>query len=123
LDTHDTIITLLEFLITFVTAFAASSGFWVYMEKKRASKDISKRLLIGLAHDRIIYLSMKCITRGEISKDEYENLNMFLYQPFLELGGNGAAKRLMAEVDKLKIIDINFEYLKGVYNDSNQQGV
>jgi len=48
---------------------------------------------------------------------------MFLYKPFLELGGNGAAKRLMAEVDKLKIIDINFEYLKGVYNDSNQQGV
>ena len=60
-------------------------------------------VLIGLAHDRIIYLGMNFIKRGYITKDEYENLHDYLYVPYKEMGGNGSAERVMDEVKKLEI--------------------
>lgn len=60
-------------------------------------------MLIGLAHDRIIYLGMVYIERGYITQDEYENLYEYLYKPYKKLGGNGSAKRIMTEVDQLAI--------------------
>lgn len=60
-------------------------------------------MLIGLAHDRIIYLGMAYIERGYITQDEYENLYEYLYKPYEKLGGNGSAKRIMTEVDQLAI--------------------
>lgn len=49
------------------------------------------QLLVGLAHDRIVYLGMKYIERGYITRDEYENLNDYLYVPYAAAGGNGSA--------------------------------
>jgi hypothetical protein len=104
----------IELLITFLTSMIASSGFWLFLDKKNTTRDLSKRLLIGLAHDRIICLSMQYIDRGSITKDEYENLCEFLYLPYLAMGGNGSVKRLMAEVDKLPILQSNiFDRPKG----------
>jgi hypothetical protein len=60
-------------------------------------------MLIGLGHDRIIYLGMTYIKRGYITKDEYENLHDYLYKPYAMMGGNGTAKRVMDEVDKLPV--------------------
>ena len=60
-------------------------------------------MLIGLAHDRILYLGMQYIERGYITQDEYENLYEYLYKPYEKLGGNGSAKRVMTEVNKLPI--------------------
>lgn len=60
-------------------------------------------MLIGLAHDRIVYLGMQYIERGYITQDEYENLYEYLYKPYEKLGGNGSAKRIMTEVNKLPI--------------------
>ena len=65
--------------------------------------DAKTRLLIGLAHDRIIYLGTRYIERGYITPDEYENLNDYLYQPYAENGGNGSAKRVMEQVRSLPI--------------------
>jgi hypothetical protein len=45
---------------------------------------------------------MEYIEREYIYADEYENLCM-LYRPYKKMGGNGTAKRLMDEVDKLEI--------------------
>lgn len=102
--TIDATIRLLELAVTSLVAILASSGFWVYLDKKRGSRELSRRLLIGLAHDRIIYLCMTYIHRGNITQDEYENLAVYLYKPYIDMGGNGTAVRLMAEVDKLPII-------------------
>ena len=60
-------------------------------------------MLIGLAHDRIIYLGMTYVERGYITQDEYENLYEYLYKPYEKLGGNGSAKRIMKEVNQLPI--------------------
>lgn len=38
-----------------------------------------------------------------VSQDEYENLYEYLYKPYEKLGGNGSAKRIMTEVNKLPI--------------------
>lgn len=95
---------LIELIVTALTAILASSGFWIYINKKTESKSCYTRLLLGLAHDRITYLSMKYLERGIVTQDEYENLYQFLYQPYMEIGGNGTAKRLMDEVNKLTIV-------------------
>jgi hypothetical protein len=87
----------------------ASSGFWLYIAKKKESRSLQTELLVGLAHDRITYLGMAYVSRGWISQDEYENLNVYLYKPYEQLGGNGSAKRIMAEVDKLPIKKITHE--------------
>ena len=60
-------------------------------------------MLIGLGHNRIVYLGMMYIERGYITKDEYENLNDYLYKPYAKMGSNGSAKRIMNEIDKLPI--------------------
>ena len=51
---------------TIVCAVVASSGFWAYIQKKSEKKDVRTQMLIGLAHDRIIYLGMSYIERGWI---------------------------------------------------------
>lgn len=54
-------------------------------------------------HYRIVYLGMLYIERGCITQEEYENLKVYLFEPYEKLGGNGSAKRIMQEVDKLPI--------------------
>lgn len=90
-------------MITVVCSVIASSGFWAYIQKKQEKKDAKIDMLIGLGHDRIIYLGMLYIERGWITQDEYENLNDYLYKPYEKMGANGSAKRVMLEVDKLPI--------------------
>lgn len=50
-----------------------------------------------------MHLGMVYIERGYITQDEYENLRVYLYEPYEKMGGNGSAKRVMREVDKLPV--------------------
>lgn len=93
----------LQMVVTIVCAVIASSGFWAFIQRKNENKDVKSQMLIGLAHDRIIFLGMKYIERGWISQDEYENLHDYLYKPYEKLGGNGSAQKVMIEVNKLSI--------------------
>ena len=92
-----------QMLVTIVCATLASSGFWAYMTKRAEKKDVKTEMLIGLGHDRIMYLGMVYIERVYITSDEYENLYEYLYKPYEKMGGNGSAKRIMKEVEKLPI--------------------
>jgi hypothetical protein len=93
----------MQMIITIVCSVIASSGFWAYLTKYMDRKDVKTEMLIGLGHDRIIYLGLSYIERGWITQDEYENLNDYLYKPYAKMGANGSAKRVMQEVDKLPI--------------------
>lgn len=95
----------IQLLIAVITSAITSSGLWTFVLKKMEKKDAKSRMLIGLAHDRIMYLGMTYIERGSISRSEYENLHDYLYLPYAEMGGNGSAKRIMDEVDRLPIRD------------------
>lgn len=63
--------------------------------------------LVGIGHDRIVYLGAHYLERGYITQDEYENLNDYLFKPYKALGGNGTAEKIMKEVDKLPLHDKN----------------
>ena len=89
--------------ITFISTLVASSGFWTWVIKRDVVKNANTRMLLGLGHDRIVYLGLKYIEKGSITQDEYENLYNYLYQPYEEMGGNGSAKRIMDTVSRLPI--------------------
>lgn len=105
IDTNLLLQHVIELIITGIFAIAASGGFWLYIDKTRTKRDATQRLMMGLAHNEIITLSMIYINRGFITQDEHENLCEFLYKPYKDLGGNGSADRLMKEVNGLPIFN------------------
>lgn len=105
-----------QMLVTILASFVASTGFWTCLQKKLDKDDVTKEMLIGLAHDRIMDLGMDYIERGWITQDEYENLNVYLFRPYSKIGGNGTAERIMKQVDKLPIRRSSFPY-EELHND------
>lgn len=93
----------LPIVLTSLASILASSGFWAYVQRKDTRRTAIDRLLLGLAYDKIVTSGLQYIERGWISKDEYEHLRNYLYVPYLELGGNGVAERIMTEVKSLPI--------------------
>lgn len=92
-----------QMLLTIITSVMASSGLWAYITRMLDKRDVKTSMLIGLAHDRIQHLGMYYIERGWITHDEYENLKVYLYEPYEKMGGNGSAKKIMQEVERLPI--------------------
>ena len=97
-----------ETILAVILAVFGSTGFWTVInrlidrhEKKKNSPEI--QLLLGLAHDRICFLCECYIKRGYTTRDEYENLNDYLFVPYEKCGGNGTAAKFMAEYKKLPI--------------------
>ena len=101
----------MEIIIAVIGAIAGLSASVVSMttfliarkDNKDKKKSAERDMLMGLGHDRIVFLGSQYIQRGNITKDEYENLHDYLYKPYSELGGNGTAAKIMKEVEQLKI--------------------
>ena len=98
-----------EIIIALITSVFASTGLWSLMswavQRKAEKKDNLTRLVLGLAHEKIITLCMEYIKRGSITKDEYNDLMKYLYTPYKECGGNGTGERFIEEVKKLPIVE------------------
>ena len=94
---------MLEAFVTILVSVLASSGVWAVVMKVMDKKDVRTQMLIGLGHDRIMYLGTSYIARGYITSEEYENLVDYLYKPYELMGGNGSAKRVIDEVKKLPL--------------------
>lgn len=82
-------------IVAILTAVIASTGFWTFLQKRFDKHSLTNKILLGLAHDKIIELGMKYIDRGSITHDELENLVDYLFKPYKEMGGNGAAERIV----------------------------
>lgn len=95
----------LQTAATILITLLGSAGFWEFLHARWEKKSAKTRLLVGIAHDRIVFLGMKYVERGFLTSDEYENLNDYLYEPYADAGGNGSAKRVMEEVRKLPLHD------------------
>lgn len=93
----------MQMVVTIISSVLASSGIWAIVLKRMERKDAKTELLIGMAHDRIMFLGMSYLNRGYITRDEYENLHEYLYEPYRKAGGNGSAEHMMKQVDKLPI--------------------
>lgn len=94
-------------LLTILGSVTASSGFWAYIIKKNDLKGATIQLLLGLARDKIVTLGMRYIEQGWVSKDEYEDFVKYLYEPYVNFGGNGLAERVMKDVSMLPFRDPN----------------
>lgn len=92
-----------EITVSIILSALASSGLWTFISKIMDGKDAKTQVLIGLGHDRILTLGEHYLNRGYITRDEYENLNDYLYKPYKKLGGNGTAEKIMNEVNKLPV--------------------
>ena len=90
-------------IVTVIGSVFASSGFWALMQKRAEKHDYKSQMVLGLGHDRLIFLCTKYIERGYIAHDELENLHEYLYTPYIKLGGNGTVASLMRRVDALPI--------------------
>ena len=90
-----------QIAVPLAAAVLTSSGLWAVVARCVDKGDAVRKMLVGLAHDRIVHLGMAYVDRGYITQDEYENLNDYLYAPYEKMGGNGSAKRVMEEVRKL----------------------
>lgn len=93
----------LKLALTIVGSIIASSGFWAFLQSIRDKKSVQSKMLLGLAHDRIIFLGTKYIEDGYISHGDFENLVDYLYEPYHKMGGNGTAQRIIDEVKKLPL--------------------
>lgn len=99
--------------VTVFCAVLASSGLWSIIlfrmqkhereaEKKENKGSVECKALKALLHDRIYEGCMNAIGEGSITPDKYNNLR-YMFDPYVELGGNGTAKRLMNAVEKLPL--------------------
>ena len=102
------------FMLAVFTSVFASQGLWALIlyfvqrkDKKREKEDEElknqSQMLLGLGHDRIIFLGTEYLKKGSISEHEFENLNKYLYEPYKKLGGNGTAEKIMEDVKKLPV--------------------
>ena len=105
-------------IVSVLTAILASGGLWTFLSKQqdlklqkleqqrkadedeRAKNDVKTKLLVGLAHDRLIYLTNTYLEEGWVSSENYENLT-YMYEPYIKAGGNGTVKRNMEMVKEL----------------------
>ena len=90
----------IEIIVTVVISVIASSGFWAFIQYMINRNDTSSKLLLGISHDRIMFLSRQYIERGYITPEEYENLIVYMYDPYIQRGGNGSVKHMIE--DKVK---------------------
>lgn len=96
-----------ELIIVIVSAIFASGGFWAFIttiyNNRSKKQNALIKLMLGIGHREIVECGLEYIERGYVTKDEYEDLMHYLYQPYIELGGNGTAEKIMESVKKLPI--------------------
>ena len=86
-----------------ICGLLASTGMWGFLTAITSKRSYRDKLLLGLAYERIVALGMAYIEKGYITKDEYDDLEKYLYEPYLAMDGDGAAKRIMEQVNRLEI--------------------
>lgn len=84
-------------------AIISSSGVWGLFNLAIQRKSDTTRLLIGVAHHLIVRESHRLLDQGYMTTEEYRNLRKGLYERYEQLGGNGLAKKMVNEVEKLPI--------------------
>lgn len=100
---EDIYVNWLQVALVAAGSVVASSGFWAYVMRKTDRKDAATRLMMGLAYIEIVTLGANYIQRGSITREEYEDLRHYFYDPYIELGGNGVAARIMKAVEELPV--------------------
>lgn len=100
-------------IITIMTAIIAGvcgSGFMGFLQflinrhdqknsKLDENQEDMKNALKGILHSLIMENGKEYLEEQSMPLDDYNELNDYLYEPYVKLGGNGACKRLMEELE------------------------
>lgn len=95
-----------EWLVVLLTGMAtllASSGFWSYIQYRATNTDAVSKLVLGIGYYTIQEECIKHLHAGSITREEYNEIHRYLYEPYTELGGNGTAKKMMTDLSQLPI--------------------
>ena len=103
-----------ELIIALAGIVFGATGFWTFLwqaiNKRSQKHDSVTKLILGLGHEKILELSFKYIKRGYITEDEYGDLMKYLYEPYIELGGDGTVEKIVeGEIKKLPIKRVMIE--------------
>ena len=101
-------------IVTVVCSVFASSGLWAFITTvidNRKKKDDSKdervksieKMVRGLAHAKIVEVGKYYLEQSRITLDDLDEFNHYLYYPYSTMGGNGYAKKVAEEVNKLPL--------------------
>lgn len=94
--------TWLPVTITALVSILASSGFWAWVQSRDTTRTATRKLLMGLAYDKIVTLGLQYIEHRTITKDELEDFRDYL-SAYRALGGNGVAERIAEDVMHLPL--------------------
>ena len=79
-------------------------------DKRKAAENIAEKeqsnMILGLGHDRILYLTDKYVRRGAITLKEKRNLE-YLYRPYKAMHGNGDCEIGYNACAELQVISDN----------------
>lgn len=87
-----------------VSALIGGSGLWVWLQSRSSKHHAVNDLIVGIARMQIVTLGRYYLERGYILIDEYDDFYNYLYEPYIELGGNGLGKRIFEEVEDLPML-------------------
>ena len=97
-------------IITAIITGATTSGvcsiilYLIQRHDKKADKTSAlNKLVLGIGYDRLVENCTRILKRGWYSIDEYHDLKKYLYDPYVEAGGNGTAERLWKEMEHLPV--------------------
>lgn len=101
-------------IVTVVCSVFASSGLWAFIstvinnKKKRDNSEDERikaieNMVRGLAHAKIVEIGKRYLEQGRITLDDLDEFNKYLYFPYSAMGGNGYAKKIADEVNKLPL--------------------
>lgn len=88
--------------ISIITSNAISSFAQFLISRHDRKKDPEAQLLLGIGHDRIVYLCRKAIQRGYTTEGEVDNITG-IYEPYTKMGGNGSGKKIYEQYIKLPL--------------------
>lgn len=88
----------IEVLFGLIIAFLSS--LWRSLKKYQREQNAIKEGMKGILHDRIVQKCTFLLERGYYTPDDLEDLE-YLNIPYMALGGNGSAKRMLNKVYEL----------------------
>lgn len=90
-----------EMLVTIFGSIFASGGLWGFISKRFSREKNEEMVLKGLAHFKIIETGQIFIDRGWITKEELDDFEKYLADPYLDMGANGIAGEIIDRVKSL----------------------
>ena len=87
--------------VPIIVGILGSTGVWMLIQNRRDKKSIERKIMLGIAFLGVKMSCRQCLDRGYADVEEIEDIEKYLYEPYVAMGGNGTAEMLMNKVKAL----------------------